>query len=109
MAEGDDWTPGEQKRTLQRIEKKVDDIPKAFVSVELYAADKKAGADREATLIERVAKVESNAEKSEEKAATAERATEDQKNRNRLFVYGIFAGPVVGAIVGFMLSGAMTR
>lgn len=96
-------------RGIERIGKQLDTIAAGTLSASVWAVEKAALEGRLTGIAETVAKTETARIADREELDTYRKEQEDQRNKNRLFVYGLIATPVIGGIVLFLLSGGLNR
>lgn len=110
MADDETKSPSnwELYRGIERVEIAVQSLTQGSVSSQVFAIEKAALNGRIDGLNERVVELTAQDLVNKRAIADANKAEEEQRNRNRLFVYGIIAAPIVGVIVSFIASGGLT-
>lgn len=92
-------------RGIERVEKTLHDMATAYVPSAVYAAEKTALESKIAVLDKQDAERKAENLALEKKIDDYSKEQEAQKGRNRLFVYGIVAAPVIAIAVGWVANG----
>lgn len=98
----EDYTPGELMRGIRRIEQAVADMGTRFVPMDLYARDRKEHSDD-------IAELRSENRQLTADAKAAREREDEAKAKWRLAWIGIFATPLVGAFLFWILQGGLAR
>lgn len=111
MAEEVGKEPGgwELYRGIERIEAAVSKVAQNSMTSQVFAIEKAAILAKVDAQGKEIGDLRTQAITDRQTIDANAKAAEDQRNRNRLFIYGIIAGPIAAAIVTFVASGGLTR
>jgi hypothetical protein len=95
-------------RGIERVEQTLKEISANSLSAAVFAIEKAGIQGQIASLAEHQVAQDAQAKADRESNAKYQQAQEDQKNKNRLLMYGMFGGPIVAIVVTFVATGGLT-
>ncbi|MGV8912250.1 MAG: hypothetical protein ACOH14_06480 [Rhodoglobus sp.] len=111
MPEDANKEPGnwELYRGIERIEKNLNAFMSGTVTTQVFAVEKAALVAADAAQAKEIAEL--RAARVLDKAAidAAAKAQEEQKSRNRLFLYGLIGSPIAVLVVTFIINGGLRQ
>jgi len=109
MAEEPGKEPGnwELYRGIERVETALKEIASNSLSASVFAIEKAAILLQIASVNEKQVEAAAQAKQDRDELDAYKKDIEDQKGKNRLFVYGLFGGPLAVALIGWLLTGGL--
>jgi len=95
-------------RGIERVETALKNVLAQTVPLGVYTVEKAAMSARIDDVAADNAELRTKIEQAKTAQAASDKALEDQRGRNRLFVYGLILGPLGVALVGWLLNGGLT-
>ena len=110
MAEeqGPEPTGWELMRGIARIEQAVKDSASTYLPIQLFISEKKQLTDREDSLGKEIATIRGDLKTANDRSLVNEQRLDDQRGRNRLFLYGLVGGPVITGVLIWIINGGLT-
>ena len=110
---GPEPTGWELMRGLRRIEESLSSLGQKVVPLDLYMRDREHTQQEMKSMAGKVAHLEQSMDAERDQRAKEEadrrKASDEQASRNRLFWLGIGLGPIVGAVVAWVVGGGLIR
>lgn len=95
-------------RGIARIEQAVKDNASTYLPIALFVSEKKQLTDRADTLGGEIAILRTALTTANDRLIVNEQRLDDQRGRNRLFLYGLVGGPVVTGVIFWIVNGGLS-
>lgn len=106
--QGPEPTGWELMRGIARIEQAVKDNASTYLPIALFVSEKKQLTDRADNLGKEIAVLRADLGEATKQGAANEQRQDDQRGRNRLFLYGLVGGPIVTGVIVWIVNGGLS-